>query len=213
MTDSDLKPITRGERTCKELMDLAEIAILEKGYAATSIDELIAQAGITKSGFFYHFADKLDLAKQLMRRDNATNEAALRTLFEEADAAHSDPLDALLEGMSRYGQAAAASPTPRPGCLAAAFSYQHALFDEEMQRLVEDGLDFKRRMIRLRLERVAAKYKPEASLDLDGLADMAIAVVQGAMIMDRVRDPPPAMQAQMELYRTYLSVLFRPVAA
>jgi TetR/AcrR family transcriptional repressor of nem operon len=209
MSDTDLKPPSRGERTRKELMDLAEIAILDKGYAATSIDELIAQAGITKSGFFYHFEDKQELAKELLRRDNATIEAGLRQMFEEAEAKHPDPLDALLEGMAQYAQAAAASPTSRPGCLAAAFSYQHALFDDEMQQLVLYGVDFKHRIIRERLERAAERYPPREKVDLDALADMAIAIIQGAMIMDRVRDPPPVMQAQMDLYRTYLSAIFR----
>ena len=208
MSDTDLKPQSRGERTRKELLDLAEIAILEKGYAATSIDELIAQAGITKSGFFYHFEDKLELAKELLRRDNAAIEAGLQQMFEAAEAAHPDPLDALLEGMAQYAHAAAASPTSRPSCLAAAFSYQHALFDDEMQQLVLYGLDFKRRIIRERLERAAMKYPPKERVDLEALADMAIAIVQGAMIMDRVRDPPPVMQAQMDLYRTYLRAVF-----
>ena len=212
MTDTGVKP-RRGGQTRKELLDLAEVAILEKGYAATSIDELIAQAGITKSGFFYHFQDKLELAKELLRRENATVEAGLQQMFEETEAEHSDPLDALLKGMEQYAHAAAASPTSRPGCLAAAFSYQHALFDEEMQQLVLYGLDFKRRMIRERLERAAAKYPPHERVDLDALADMAIAIVQGAMIMDRVRDPPPVIQAQMDLYRTYLRAIFAPRAA
>ncbi len=207
MTDTEIKP-RRGEQTRKEILDLAEVAILEKGYAATSIDELIAQAGITKSGFFYHFQDKLDLAKALLRRDNAAIEAGLQKMFEEVEAKHPDPLDALLEGMALYAHAAAASPTSRPGCLAAAFSYQHALFDEEMHRLVQYGVDFKHRIIRERLERAAAKYPPREKVDLDALADMAIAIVQGAMIMDRVREPPPAIQPQMDLYRTYLRALF-----
>jgi TetR/AcrR family transcriptional regulator, transcriptional repressor for nem operon len=207
MTDTDIKP-RRGEQTRKELMDLAEVAILEKGYAATSIDELIAQAGITKSGFFYHFEDKLELAKELLRRDNANIEAGLHQMFEEASTNHPDPLEALLAGMTQYAQAAAASPISRPGCLAAAFSYQHALFDDEMRQLVLYGLDFRRRIIRERLECAAAKYPPSERVDLDGLADMAIAIVQGAMIMDRVRDPPPVMQAQMDLYRTYLRAVF-----
>lgn len=207
MTDTDVKP-RRGEQTRKELLDLAEIAILEKGYAATSIDELIAQAGITKSGFFYHFPDKLELAKELLRRDNEAIEAGLQQMFEDAKANYPDPLEALLEGMTQYAQLAAASPTSRPGCLAAAFSYQHALFDDEMQQLVLYGLDFKRRMIREQLEKAAAKYPPKTPVDLDALADMAIAIIQGAMIMDRVRDPPPVMQAQMDLYRTYLRAVF-----
>lgn len=39
------------------ILEVAEAAVLAKGFAATSIEELIAAVGITKSGFFYHFKE------------------------------------------------------------------------------------------------------------------------------------------------------------
>ena len=54
--------------TKERLMDVAEASILEKGFGATSIEELIAEVGITKGGFFYHFADKGVLAKMYVLR-------------------------------------------------------------------------------------------------------------------------------------------------
>lgn len=60
--------LRKGSDTRERILQLAETAVLEKGFAATSIDELIAGASITKSGFFYHFKDKSELAKALMRR-------------------------------------------------------------------------------------------------------------------------------------------------
>lgn len=210
---SDVKTPSRGERTRTQILDIALAAMLEKGYAATSIDELIAQAGITKSGFFYHFEDKLDLGKQLLGRDNAVIEAGLTQIFEEADRSHDCPLEALLEAIRRYGEVAADAPSERPGCLAAAFSYQDALFDDEVRALVREGLAFRRRIVRTRLERVAARYPPAAPVDLDALADMLVAVVQGGMVIDRVRDSPGVLQAQVELYRSYLRALFPRQAA
>ena len=56
---------TKGEKTRERIMDLAYESIIEKGFAATSIEELVEAAGITKSGFFYHFRDKSELAKAL----------------------------------------------------------------------------------------------------------------------------------------------------
>ncbi len=47
----------KGSATRERILELAEAAVLEKGFAATSIEELIVAAGITKSGFFYHFKD------------------------------------------------------------------------------------------------------------------------------------------------------------
>ena len=43
--------------TRERILELAEAAVLAKGFASTSIEELIAAAGISKSGFFYHFKD------------------------------------------------------------------------------------------------------------------------------------------------------------
>lgn len=56
-----VRVLSKGETTRERLLDLAEKAILQKGFAATTIDELIAQADITKSSFFYHFRDNNDL--------------------------------------------------------------------------------------------------------------------------------------------------------
>jgi AcrR family transcriptional regulator len=48
----------KGGDTRERLLEAAEVSVLEKGFAATSIEELIAAVGITKNGFFYHFKDK-----------------------------------------------------------------------------------------------------------------------------------------------------------
>jgi AcrR family transcriptional regulator len=191
------------------LLDYAEVSVLEKGYAATSIEELIAAAGITKSGFFYHFPEKVDLGKALLRRDNEIVETGVRAMFADAFAAHTDPLDALLAALKAYGEAASKSTASRPGCLAAAFSYQDTLFDDETRELIQHGITVKHGLIRAALERVAAAHPPRAPVDLDALADMALAVVQGGMIIDRVRPPEQAvLNAQMTLYRTYVQSLF-----
>ena len=54
MTETNTRQESR-KSTREMLLDAAESAVLEKGFSATSIDELIAAVGITKGGFFYHF--------------------------------------------------------------------------------------------------------------------------------------------------------------
>ncbi len=46
-----------------------------------SIDELIAAAEISKSGFFYHFADKNELAKALLERYLTRDDEILDEIF------------------------------------------------------------------------------------------------------------------------------------
>ena len=74
----------KGEATRERILDIAEAAVLAKGFGATSIEEIIAEAGITKSGFFYHFADKNVLARAMMERYIVTNNSIFETVFARA---------------------------------------------------------------------------------------------------------------------------------
>ena len=48
----------KGERRKKELLKIAYRMFIEKGYDNTSIDEIIAEAGIAKGTYYYHFSSK-----------------------------------------------------------------------------------------------------------------------------------------------------------
>ena len=84
--------------------------MLDKGFAATSIEELIAGAGITKSGFFYHFRDKRELARALMLRYIAHNDAVLDDIFLRADELNEDPLHGFLVALKLFAEMMADLP-------------------------------------------------------------------------------------------------------
>ena len=66
----------------EQILEIAERAVLAKGFGATSIEEIIAEAGITKSGFFYHFKDKNELALALINRYIDQDDAPIRRNFQ-----------------------------------------------------------------------------------------------------------------------------------
>ena len=90
----------KGSATRDRILEIAETAVLAKGFGATSIDEIIAEAGITKSGFFYHFKDKSELARGLVDRYSGQNDRLLDDVFGRARALSDDPLQQLLIGLT-----------------------------------------------------------------------------------------------------------------
>ena len=110
--------------TRDHILDAAEAAILAKGFAGTSIDELIAAVGITKNGFFYHFKDKSELAKALLVRYVEREDTLFDNLFRRADQLDEDPLHGFLIGLKMLSEVMVDLPAGHPGCLVAAYCYQ-----------------------------------------------------------------------------------------
>jgi AcrR family transcriptional regulator len=55
----------QGEATRRALTTAARELFGERGYAATSIDEVASRAGVTKGAFYHHFAGKADLFQEV----------------------------------------------------------------------------------------------------------------------------------------------------
>ena len=76
-----------------KLLDAALSVIRSKGYAATTVDDLCASAGVTKGAFFHHFKSKEDLGVAAADYWSETTGG----LFAQAPYnAHADPLERLL---------------------------------------------------------------------------------------------------------------------
>jgi hypothetical protein len=90
---------TSAPPTRQQILDAAQAAVLAKGFSGTSIDELIAAVGISKSGFFYHFRDKTQLAMALLERYVEEDGQIFDRVFAEADDLSEDPLHSFLIGL------------------------------------------------------------------------------------------------------------------
>ena len=77
-------PVTdKGGLTRQRILDVAAERFLERGYNATSLNELIKATGLTKGGFYFHFASKAELG--LAALDMIRDQYRAR-IFSEAGA-------------------------------------------------------------------------------------------------------------------------------
>lgn len=201
-------PLRKGSDTRERILAAAESAVLAKGFAATSIEELIAAVGITKSGFFYHFKDKNDLARAMMQRYLEQDRCLLDGLFDRADELNEDPLHGFLVGLKLFAETMANLPENYPGCLAASFAYQDSLFDREVRRLNADGMLAWRKRFRERFDLIAKRYPAATDVDLDALADTAYALVEGGLILNRVLKDTTILPRQILLFREFVRCIF-----
>lgn len=200
---------SEGKVSARErILDAAEAAVLAKGFAATSIDELVAETGISKSGFFYHFKDKSALAKAILERYLVADREILERMFSRADELSDDPLHSFLIGLKFFAEMMADLPSTHPGCIAASFAYQDQLFNREIHELNASGMLLWRKRFRERFDLIAAKYPPKIPVDFDALADTVAVMVEGSFVLGRALKDSTITPRQILLFRDYVRIIF-----
>lgn len=203
----------KGEATRERILEAAEASVLAKGFGATSIEELIAETGITKSGFFYHFRDKNELARALLRRYVEADERVFDEVFGRAAELTDDPLQAYLVGLKLLADLLADLPGGHPGCLVASICYQERLFDRDVVDLNRRSIEGWNSRFRGYLDAIAAVYPPREPVDLDVMAEMLSCVIDGGIIMAKVLHDPQRLAGQVLAYRAFVKMQFSPLPA
>lgn len=207
---SSSRPRAKGERTRDRILDLTYDSVIRKGFAATSIEELVEAAGITKSGFFYHFKDKTDLARQLIARYTTENARFLDDMADRARELSDDPLHSFLIFLKLYAEAMENIPDAHPGCFVATVTFQDQSFDREMRRLTVDSvIDWRERFVGW-LEEIAQAYPPRGKLAMTDLADSILTFTYGGMTLAKVLDDNRAISKQALMFRETVRLYFQP---
>jgi AcrR family transcriptional regulator len=198
--------------TRSRILDIAEASVLEKGFQATSIEEIVAGAEISRSGFFYHFKDKNALARAMLERYIDAENALYDNIFARATELNDDPLHSMLIGLKMLAEMLADMPEGHPGCVIAATAYQDRLFDKGVQDLNREAILGWRRRFRAMVEEIAAVYEPRDDVNMDALGDMVSSVVEGGLVLQRALREHNSASEQIMLLRSYLKLLFSPKA-
>jgi TetR/AcrR family transcriptional regulator, transcriptional repressor for nem operon len=204
--DANKVRVPRGEARQRLLTAGTEL-VRRKGFAATSVDELCAAAGVTKGAFFHHFASKEALGVALIEDWTETTGAMF--------AAHPynglpDPLDRVF-GYLELRREILRQPISEFSCVAGTTvqeAYETSVpIRQAAGRSVTSGVEHVRAHLAEALER-----HPVPGVTAESLARQFQVAVQGGIILAKaLNDPAPAREAFDYLER-YLRLLFeRPL--
>lgn len=201
---------TRANSSRERILCAAESIILQKGFAGTSIDDILEKAAITKGGFFYHFNGKADLARALVERYLKMDIEVYGDLWRRADELSEDSLQSTLIFLKLFAEMVGGMTEVHPGCLAAGFTYEIQQFNDEIRELMRNGMLEWREMAAERIRIIMAQYPPRIDVSVETLADMFSTVVEGGIILARIFNDNDVLVNQVLAYRNYLRMIFDP---
>lgn len=199
---------SKGNVTKEKLMDIAERNILASGFAATSIESLITEAGISKAGFFYHFDSKNALAYALMQRYREQDAFLFSSMFKRAAELTDDPLQQMLVFIKLLAEMMENIEGLHPGCLVASFTYESHQINKEVKAITADSVKDWRRLFKAQIEKINTVYSAKADTNSDDLADMLSTIIEGGIVVSRALNDPNILVKQLMEYRNYISLLY-----
>lgn len=189
----------------QKLIDAALSLIRIKGYAATSVDELCAKAGVTKGAFFHHFASKDDLG---VAAANYWSEAT-GVLFAEAPYhKHKDPLDRVL-GYLEFRKALLKGAVPEFTCLVGTMVQEIYETNPSIRDACDASISGHAANIEADIAEAMKKYGIRAEWTAESLALHTQAVLQGAFILAKAKGSAGVAAASIDHLRRYIGLLFQ----
>ena len=173
-------PATRQGRATKErIVRAAAELIAERGAAGTSLDDVIAATGASKSQLYHYFGDKRGLVAAVIDHQCAAvlglQAQALASVSDWEDLEHwADTMVSIVQEHGAHG----GCPI---GTLAAALSD----VDERLRTRLSDAFQAWRDAIRGALLRLAENGLIAEDADLDALTTVVLSAVQGGLLLTK----------------------------
>lgn len=199
----DIQTNTQSD-TRTNLLDAAMHLMLDKGFTATSVDEICKQAGVTKGSFFYYFGSKEELGQVVLKHFQQTIGQVMQQGPHHAVA---DPLQRLYAYCDFLGAMIMHPQVPK-SCLIGNLSQEMAPTNPVIAATCQSVFAWWAELIQADLEEAKRLYAPQKELDCRALAEHFIVVFEGALILAKAQQDFQVVAQHIGHFKSYLALLF-----
>jgi TetR/AcrR family transcriptional repressor of nem operon len=190
--------------TRQRILDAAISVIRKRGYTATTVDDLCAEAGVTKGAFFHYFPSKDSMAVAAAEYWSETSDVFFTTApYNRFD----DPLNRVL-GYLDFRKTLLRGAVAEFTCLVGTMVQEVYATHPDIRRVCEASISEQANRLEADIAGAMTCYRVRASWTAKSLALHAHAVLQGAFILAKAKGDSVAAEASIDHLRRYIELLF-----
>ncbi|WP_158813950.1 TetR/AcrR family transcriptional regulator [Methylocapsa sp. S129] len=193
----------KSAETRARLLEAARDVIRAKGYTATTVDDICSAAGVTKGGFFHHFASKEQLGVAAI----AAFDTMAGALFGSAPYQMlPDPRDRVL-GYVDLRASMIQGDVALFSCLMGTTVQEIYATHPELRAACEEGMSGHVAMLARDIEAAKQLYAPDAHWSAENVGYFMQAALQGAFIFVKVKQSTELGRECLGHLRRYLETI------
>ncbi len=188
-----------------KLLDAAIALIRAKGYAATTVDDLCAAAGVTKGAFFHHFASKDDLAVAAAKHWSEVTGALFASAPYHQPA---DPLERILAYID-FRKGLLRGEVSEFTCLAGTMLQEVHATHDAIRQACAAAITGHAATLEADIAAAMAQHGLKGAFTPQSLARHTQVVLQGAFILAKAEGGPAAAAESVDHLKRYITSLFK----
>jgi len=187
-----------------KLLNAALHVIRERGYSATTVDDICHAAGVTKGSFFHHFKSKDDLALSAAAFWSEMTEGFFAVApYRRLD----DPLQRLL-GYVDFRAEIMQGELPDYTCLLGTLVQETYATHPDIRAACEKGMSAHIAVLVADIEAAKRRHAPKAPWTAASVGYFIQSVLQGAFIYAKATQGPEVARDSLAHLRRYLLHIF-----
>ncbi len=191
--------------TRMKILEAAQRLMLAKGFSATSVDEICAEAEVTKGSFFHYFESKEHLGKDVLDHFIAVTSTAI---FESPFFKSDDPLKRIY-GYIDFMIEISARPERRSGCLLGNFAQVLCDTHPDIRSLCAKHFTWWAETFKHQLDEAVVKHKTKKTVDTRVLAQHFIALFEGSLMLAKTQQDIGIIEKNLRNFKHYIKDIFR----